>query len=53
MQCKKGGMMRFFKKFLLVLFSIFFLLSLGSTVFADPDGGDDPIPPPPIMPGDE
>jgi len=43
--------MNFFKKFLLVFFSLAFLVSLGSSVFADPEpGSDDPTPPPPVLP---
>gem|GEM_PF-5240858 len=45
--------MSLFKKFLLVLLSTLFLLSLSSTLFADPNDGEDPDPPPPIMPGEE
>ncbi len=48
---KKGGSMNFFKKFLLVFFSLAFLVSLGSSVFADPIPGDDDPAPPPILPG--
>jgi len=42
------------KRFLSILFSVLFLISLSAGLFADPplDGGDDPTPPPPIMPGD-
>ena len=57
MQCllvelNKGGFMRFFKRFILSLISLLFLLSLNSVVFADPEGGGDPVPPVPILPGE-
>ncbi len=44
--------MRFFKRFILSLIALLFILSLNSVVFADPEGGDDPGPPAPILPGD-
>jgi hypothetical protein len=44
--------MSLFKRFLLVFLSGLFLLSLSSALFADPDPGEYPPDPPPIMPGD-
>ncbi|MCK4576590.1 hypothetical protein KAU34_09305 [candidate division WOR-3 bacterium] len=45
--------MRFFKKLIVVVFSALFLLSLSVPLFApEPEGGDDPSPAPPSMPGD-
>jgi len=42
------------KRFLSILFSVLFLVSLSAALFADPPsaGDDDPTPPPPIMPGE-
>lgn len=44
--------MRFLKKFIPIIFSVLFLLSMSSAVLADPGESDDPVPPLPILPGD-
>ncbi len=43
--------MRFLKKLIPIIFSVLFLLSMSSAVFADPGESDDPSPPLPILPG--
>ena len=43
--------MRFLKKLIPIIFSVLFLLSMSSAVFADGDGMPDPDPPP-ILPGE-
>jgi hypothetical protein len=43
--------MTFLKKFFVAVVATLFLLSVSTVVFADPDPGDIPDPPPPVQPG--
>ena len=43
--------MSFLKKFLVVVLTGLFFVSLSTAAFADPDPGENPDPPPPTEPG--